>query len=79
MVVDTDGMVELWQAVILQAVLDARAKVGDSKREAKRFEQKKEAIGWLTQNSDDFKLVCMYAQLDSVWIRKRAKTMFFFK
>lgn len=76
MAVNTDGIVELWQAVILQAARDAGTKIIDEKRPAKKVEIKRRAIVWLTNNSEDLRLVCRYAQLDPQWVRRRAIEMF---
>jgi hypothetical protein len=63
------GESSLWVAVITQAMMDALSRAGSSEA----LYHKHEAINWLTGNSRDFVLVCLFAGYDPDYIRRRAK------
>lgn len=60
---------QLWQAVIVQAVLDATS------CEPKGWvqENRRDALDWLGGDSEDFADVCSRAGLDASTVRKRVK------
>lgn len=61
--------VSLWRAVIMQALQDAGSK--DKKREMRMIRAR--AIAWLHSDSDDFREVCMYAEFELDYVKKKAK------
>ena len=63
------GEKALWQAVITQALMDARC---ESKK-SEAIEQKRQALVWLRGENPDFVLVCHNANLDPSYIRKKCK------
>ena len=63
------GETALWVAVITQAMMDALSRA----RNSEAMYHKHEAIRWLSDNSKDFRLVCMLAERDPDAIRRQAK------
>jgi hypothetical protein len=61
------GEKALWQAVITQALMDARC---ESKKSEAR-QQKQQAIRWLLKRSEDFFWVCNLANLDPHYVLKK--------
>lgn len=59
----------LWVAVISQAMVDALSK----SKKSEAIYQKHEAINWLTGNSKDFVDVCIAANLNPDYVRRKAK------
>lgn len=59
----------IWQAVLLQAILDARSK----KKSVRAQVDKNEAVKWLCSDCDrkDFEFVCLSAGLDPLYIRQK--------
>lgn len=66
---DTNGEQRVWQAVILQALMDASA---NGKR-AEIQKAKREARLWLQGDSADFQLVCENAGLHPEYVRQIAE------
>jgi hypothetical protein len=65
----TRGEMSLWVAVITQAMMDALSKANN----AEAIYHKHEATHWLTGNSKDFIMVCLFAGFDPDYIRRKAK------
>ena len=63
------GETSLWVAVITQAVMDALSRSSNPEH----VYYKNEAIRWLTDNSKDFQIVCLLADIDASYVRKQAK------
>jgi hypothetical protein len=64
----TSGETALWRAVITQALMDAG---NQSKKTEMRYEQSR-AVSWLSGLSEDFKTVCVLANLDPVHVRQKS-------
>ena len=83
--------VELWQAVITRAVIDATAEERPAapvtrngrKRTAEQIQKlaalaakpRDEARRWLLSNSEDYRLVCSFANLDPGMVRETAERL----
>ncbi|MCE2926443.1 MAG: hypothetical protein LW823_02185 [Rickettsiales bacterium] len=63
------GETALWVAVITQAMMDA---LSNSRNPEIQF-FKTEATRWLTENNKDFIEVCMLADMNPDYVRKKAK------
>lgn len=59
----------MWQAVITQALMDARC---ESKK-CEAIHDKRQAISWLLGRSPDFITVCHHANLDPAYVIKKVK------
>lgn len=65
---DNFGEGALWKAVIMQAIVDAVSNNKDRKYKSIRLK----AIAWLTSEDEDFERVCRWADLDPVYVRRKA-------
>lgn len=63
------GEQALWAAVITQAMMDALSQ----SRNPEARHHRQAAINWLTGNSKDFVMVCLFAGMDPDYVRKNAK------
>lgn len=60
--------INLWIAVLTQAVMDACSK--SAQREARYY--RRDAIDWLTSNSKDFQFVCINAGMEPSYVMRKA-------
>lgn len=65
----------LFQAIILQAFVDATARIGKHKYCGHTKATVSQARTWLINNVIDFEMVCTYAGVDPITVRKTAQRM----
>lgn len=71
-----DADCQLWAAVIVNAIEDARGTVTGVGNATSRHAEMRHARNWLTRPNRDFNTVCHLAGLDPVAVRERCQRMF---
>jgi hypothetical protein len=59
------------QRLFLNVIIQAMDDTINVKRKIEEVIARQQAIGWFTTNSTDYKEVCLFADVDANWLRKK--------